>query len=331
MSAQLKPLRTDEEIKAVPLSEPVLVQLETPGPIDNGELQEPATPDGGDQHSAVKSLQDQLEALKAADKQRQQALERAENERKEALRLAKEREDEARRARSEREQSETDLIAAALAGAQAEVASAKQAYRVAMENVDYAAAAEAQEKIARAASNVQMYERAASEAAERQERRGTEPEPKPASPPSQTDVMAAIDADVRLLPKEKDWLKSHPEVMIDQALNSELGVAYNRAVRAGHVRGTEGYFKFLDEFMGYAKPAASPETSDQGYAIMAAPVTRDTPSLATGRTTSSQVHLSSDERDLARAMGVSETAWARQKLALEQDKRSNPEKYARRG
>lgn len=64
--------------------------------------------------------------------------------------------------------------------------------------------------------------------------------------------------------------------------------------------------------------------------MTAAPVSRDNRSVATGRaTTPTRIELSPAERQVARDMGISDTAYARGKLQLAANKAADPEKYAR--
>lgn len=314
MAPRLKPLRKDEELAAIPVDQPVLVEL---APEPSG-----AEPDKGAEREVddgVKTLEQQLAASKEAERQAQ------DRERAERLR-ADEAEAEANRVKSASVDTEKELLTNSLAGAQAESTSAKESFKKAFEAGDSDAMADAQEKIGRAAARVLQFEGAVAQFDEDAKAEKDRPEPK-------VDIITAIDRDTKLLPTERDWLKAHTEVLTDSATNRELSVGYDRAIKAGHKRGTTGYFKFLDQFMGYAEPDNEQEAEDTSErpSIMGAPVSRESRSSTTGQPLKgSQIRIEGEERALARSMGLTDAQWARGKQQLEANKRADPEKYARR-
>lgn len=321
MAPRLKPLKDPEELSAVPLSEPVMVELEV---AKTGQEEAPETEKPVQQDDGVKTLQDQLEAAKRATQAAQEQAERERKARTEAERTAAERTREVEQARSRAADTESDMIDSGLASAQRDMDAAKAAVRTAFEAGDPAALAEAQAKVGRAAADIRDFERAAAELADRKERSKQE------EPPRQERQLSpeeAIDANPGLMPAERTWLKEHMDAVLDQARNNELGVAYNRATKKGLVRGSPEYFKFIDEFMGYAKPAQS-ENEDES--IVSAPVSREnrTPS---GQVSGSRIILTPEQREFARTMGLSDVQYAQQVRALQQDKKANPDKYGMRG
>jgi hypothetical protein len=88
----------------------------------------------------------------------------AERERDEARR-------EAREATTRASETEADLIANGLQGAQAQVAAARAAIKTAFENSDAEGLADAQEKLSRASADIREFERAAASQAEREDAR----------------------------------------------------------------------------------------------------------------------------------------------------------------
>lgn len=317
----LKPLRKDEELFAIPLDEPVLVELE---PAATGEVVDepkPAPKPKGEKETAVEdgaaTLQAQMEEMRKANATREAKLAR---ERDEALRLA----DEHRRSAAD---SEADLIANGLQSAQSEAKSARAALKTAVETGDADAMADANERISRAAGDIRDFERAAAQQAAEAERRKTEPQQEQ----RRMSVEESIDARTDLTDGERKWLKEHQDAWVDPGRNQELGVAYGRAVKNGLVRGTAAYFEFIEEFMGYREPGKGDDDNrETGRSpTVSAPVSRDNRSHATGRTQSNQVTLSPEERQIARDMGITDTAYAKGKLQLAAAKQADPEKYAR--
>ncbi len=129
---------------------------------------------------------------------------------------------------------------------------------------------------------------------------------------------------------ERDWLLKHQEVLVDRQRGVELEAAYIRATRAGHHRGTDAYFQFLDHELGYQKPAPErePETEEEESTIMAAPVSRDNVSPSNGQAQqSNRVVLTPEQREFAKSMGISELSYAQNVLKLRQEKKNNPDKF----
>lgn len=304
MSTRLKPFRKDEELAAIPVDQPVLVEL---GPEPSGT--EPEKGADRDTDQGVKTLEEQLAASKEAER-------RADEGRRDAERRATEATAEA----------EKELLSNSLAGAQSEEAAAKEAFKKAFEAGDSDAMADAQSKIGRAAARILQFEGAVAQFEEEAKAEKDRPEP-------QVDIVTAIDRDPKLMAPERDWLKAHTETLTDTRLNRKLGVAYDEALAAGHKRGSDGYFKFLDQFMGYAKASDDEpdEDNSEKASHMSAPVSREATSSTSGRPTSpTRVTLTPAEREIARSMGVSDVNYAKGKLQLEANKKSDPEKFAAR-
>jgi hypothetical protein len=314
---KLRALSDDKAISAIPVDEPVLVELEPPATgadpegddtdvVEKPEKEKPAKPDAD---AGAKVLQTQMEEMRKAN-------ERLAREADEARR-------EAREARSGQADTEADLIANALQAAQREEAAAEQALQTAFDNGDSKALAEAQKRMGRASADIREYERAAAVQAQQADREKNAPVQRHAP----TDIIATIET-MQIMPAEKVWLKEHSDAILDPNRKVELDAAYFKATRQGIIRGTPAYFKFLESEMGYT--TAQTEDNDEGNTMTAAPVSRDNRSSQTGRVTSpNQVYLSPAEREQAKLIGVSDKAYAMGKQKMEAEKRSNPEKYAR--
>jgi hypothetical protein len=306
--AKMKALRSDDELSAVPLDQPVLVDLEPAG--DTVEVDEPEDKPVKvkEEDTGVNVLKEQLDALKranAAATERENAAnrraEQAERERAEAI--------------NNQSRTEADAVQSGLSGAQAELANAKLAAKQAGEAGDWEAQAEALSRVGRASSDIREFERAAATLADRKEER-TEPQRQQVQAP---DIISSIEGNPQLMASEKEWLKSHPEAYASR--NKELDVAYDRAMRQGLSRGTPDYFKFMDEFMGYAKPKA--EDDDMS---VSAPVSRNERG-GDGKPSNGKIMLTPEQREVAKSMGVSEVDYARQVQTLEQRRREDPDRY----
>lgn len=326
MAPRLKPIKDEKILSAIPLDEPVLVDL---GPIETGAAQEEevdvhkAKTDDGGEDPGVKALKDRM-----AEMERANATENA--------RLAKEAEDarrDAAAARAANADTEADLIATSLESAKTEQAAAKDALRTALEAGDYAAAADAQERMSVAAADVREFTRAAQVQTDRKATEAKATKDAADNPQRQQQqfatVEAAIDARTDLTDAERTWLKEHQDAWVDPIRNQELGTAYNRAIKAGHQRGTPAYFAFINDFMGYTQ-RTDDDAADQGSSFVAAPVSRDSRSASTGRpSTPQRITLTPEQRQLAKDMGLTDVQYARGVQQLDANKKADPEKFAR--
>jgi hypothetical protein len=340
MAPRLKPLKDPKDIAAVPLTQPVLVEIaptptgtETDAPAVDAKAPLVEKPEPQDDGAA--KLQKQLEDLKAADKLRQDEVARERKRADDALRQVHERDRQLADERVQREQAVTDNISSALSGAQAEQESAEAEYASAFQTQDPTAMAKAQGKIARAAAKVLNYEAASAELADRKKYADHQAQQRPQQQQqAPVDIVTAVNTNPGLLQTERDWLIKHQEVLVDPQRGKELEVAYIRATRKGHHRGTDAYFQFLDQELGYSDgKQAQAENQDQNgqqeeASIMSAPITREGVSLSSGQSQqSNRVVMTPEMREFAKSMGVTEEAYARQYLRLQADKKSNPDRY----
>lgn len=321
--SKLRALKTDEEIAAVPLSQPVLVELPASMASFEPEGGEDDTDAGGDkqpekivhgieQDDGAKRLQDDLEALK---RDRDAANARAD----EAIRIAADREEDNRRLREGRQQDETALINNGLAAAQAERDAAQAEFERAAEAGDFKAQAAANSKISRAEARILHFESGAAEIAERQT---DEPRRIETVRP---DFAANVRSNQNLMQSEKDWMIRNQDHFKDPDFNKRLDAAYAGAVaQPGLVRGTAEYFDYIEVKTGLRKSdRTSGNERDTG---VSAPPSRNERG-SDGRPTGGKVMLSPEQRDIARSMGVSETEYARQVQAFDVARKSDPEKY----
>lgn len=318
----LRALKTDEEISAIPLDQEILIELPS-ATIDEPDIPEPKTPKRTEPDAGAKTLQEQLEAAQAAQRASDERAARAERDATEARRLASEREREATEARARSASLEGDVISGGLSAAQAERDAAKQEFKRAFDAGDPDAMANAQSRMGRAEAKILTYEAGAAEIAERREAPAESQQQQTRQAPA--DPMAAIDTNPNLFAEEKVWLKAHPDAVTDTKRNNELVVAYERALRQGLVRGTPDYFAYLNEFMGYEKPANNQSNQERDRQVQAPPSRNDRGS--DGRPSNSTVSLSPEERKMAAELGVSEKSYAIGKQELAARKRSDPDKY----
>lgn len=328
--SKLRPLKTDEDLAAIPLDQPVLVELpsamaafEGDGGNDNADHKgkKPDTDDDG-----AKRLQSDLEALKAQSAADRLRADNADRDRAEAIRVAADREEENKRLRERSVADEDALISNSLRGAQAERDAAKTEFKRAAESGDFEAQADAQSKMSRAEAKILHFESGAADLAERKETAKNTPEPR--REPVRTDFAANVQANNNLMQSEKDWMIRNKDAFSDPDFNKKLDNAYLGAMnQAGLVRGTPEYFDFIEVKSGLKKPDQRQDNNDDERDVsVSAPPSRNERG-GDGRPTDSKIHLDGEERKLARSLGVTDTEYAREKQRLEVARRADPEKY----
>lgn len=314
--ATMKALRKDEDLANVPLSEPVLIDLNPEWQEVETEAEAKPAPKAKerDEDAGVNVLKEQLAALQEANRL-------TEERRLAAERRAENAERERDTAVTSQSRTEEDALQSGLAAAQAELETAKQQAKQAGDAGDWGAQAEALAKVGRASADIREFERAAATLADRKETGRVEQRQ---TTQATTDVNAMIDGNPQLLPAERTWLKSHPEAIMDISRNKELDVAYIKATRQGISRGTPDYFKFIEQEMGYTKTQAKEEDDDEMG--VSAPVSRNERG-SDGKPSNGKVMLTAEQRELAKNMGITEIEYARGVQELDRRRREDPEKY----
>lgn len=329
MPKQLRALKTDEEIAAIPLNEPVLVEL--PSAMSSFDDDEENTGQNisdnktGNEDDGAKRLQDDLEALKAQNARETARADKAERDRQEAVRIAADRDEENKQLRAGRESDESALITNGLAGAQTQRDAAKSEFERAFESGDAKAMAEAQSKIGRSEARILHFESGAAELQERKETRKTEPDTRTVER-QQPDFVAAVNANPGLLQAEKDWMIRNKDAFNDPDFNKKLDFAYQGAVSKGDlVRGSAAYFDFMERATGLKKVDHNKDDDERDLSVSAPPSRTERGS--DGHPTNGKIKLSVEQREIARSMGVSDIDYARQVQNFDAAKRADPEKY----
>lgn len=315
---RMKAVKSDEEAAQVPLTEPVMVELPSAAALPDAAVEKPSKKKEDD---PVDDTKKQIEDLRRANDERNTQLMR---ERDEANQRAAQATQFAQTLQTGKHASDIANVTSQLAAAQASQAAAEQDFVTAANNADAVAMAKAQSKIGRAAAEIlncealqaDLEERGTNEAAQRQNA--------PQRQVTSTDIMNGIDQSPNLTAKEKAWLKEHQECVIDASRSEELRVAHNRALRDGHARGTDGYFDYLESFLGYK---AKDDDGGEPFNNAAAPVNRS--AVNEGNITGSRITLTPEQRTMAKSLGVTDFEYAQQLIRLNQDKRENPERYGR--
>lgn len=263
------------------------------------------------------ALRKQLADLKAAEETRA-ARERA---------LEAERDEARRQAQQHQVQYQTDLeranlntILNAIEANKSEADRAQADYESAIADSDHKRAAEAQRRMSRAEAQIGQLEQG-KEVLEAQIQMA---EARAKEPPRTTDPVEASIA--RLPDPAKAWLRKNREYMTDQRKNAKIQALHWQVIDEGHDAFSTGYFESLETHLGMRekpKPKTEevrePEPARRNPPV-SAPVTRDVPSVTTGKPASTRVTLSPAEREAAKFSGITEQEYAKQKLRLQQEK-----------
>ncbi len=200
-----------------------------------------------------------------------------------------------------------DMLNTAIENSGIASSQAKADYQKALEAGDYAKAAEAQERLADVRANLLRLQERKAEV----ETRGPAPQQR------QVNTSDPVELAVRGMSRPSaDWVRAHPEFIRDAALTQKMVRADARAFGEGVNRDTPEYFERVEQILGLREAPKAPEAKQEAQRVsVGAPVSRDTPSLATGQPKATTIRLSAEERATARDMGMTDREYAIEKAA----------------
>lgn len=279
----------DEEIEVTVEGEDKAV--DAAGLEPDAKKDEPAEPDAD-----VEALRKQLEELKSA---REQSQNRALEAERRAVQAAQQLES----LRHSNVQTNLDALATAMGAAQIEIDAAKQDILIAGHNQDFSALADAQDRLAAARTRFITLEN--SKVLHEQHK------PEPRDP---------IESNPNLSYEEKAWLRKHPDAINDHRQFQRLNAAYYDAVEKNLTRGSDAYFEFLEERLGYRK-------ADQGHAaertensaMVAAPPSKGGNTGGGGGKT--RFTLTKEEAEIAKLAGITPAEYVKQREYLNERKK----------
>jgi hypothetical protein len=292
---------------------------EKPTPVETkAPPVEKAAKDPGIDPDVVSSLRKQIDQLQAETQAERSARMVAEQEAQKATRIAH---GAAQHAQASRHQ----LVEGYIRQAAAREDQIKDKIKSALEAGDYTAVSNLQMEAAKVAARKLQYEDTLSDLETEAKRPVIEPmERKPVADSFEDSIK-------NLSEKSKAWLRDHRECITDEVKNAEVLLADKQARRQGMQPDTPEYFQFIEEKLGYRQKAEAVETTDDGVEIIeaapvkrqsmpAAPVSRD--SRPNGKPSNpSQYRLSKAEVEIAEAMGMSPTEYAKYKIQAEREGR----------
>jgi hypothetical protein len=155
-------------------------------------------------------------------------------------------------------------------------------------------------------------------------------QPRFADEPQQKPSTEQIIASSQLPERAKTWLRQHPEYISDPSKNSTIIALHDTAKRqAGGAEWTDMYFEKMEDLLGMRpepqrnsngtqRPSATlrngaPARQQYSGPAVSAPPHRDVPSMTTGRPQSFRAPMTAAEAEIARAAGVSDGEYQKQK------------------
>lgn len=190
-------------------------------------------------------------------------------------------------------------------------------YSEAMSVGDYSKAAEIQETMGTNAAKLMELERG---------RAHMERAPKVVAPelPRHSDPVEELAS--QLSPRSADWVRRHPQCVTDPRMYQKMVAAHNLAVADGYQPDSDDYFCVIEDTLRINRRQAAEYDEDptsgaakvtQRRAPPAAPVSRN----GNGTGSRNSAHLTREEKETARDLGMTEEAYARNKALLKKEGR----------
>jgi hypothetical protein len=286
------------------------------------EIEQPAAAEKKDEIEVVKveesskkddlSTEDGIEALRRQLEEERSARIAAEN----AANAAKQH---AYKAQNEVADTNLHLINNAIESVKVNTQNLKAAYAQAMAAGDYDSAADIQQTMAENSAKLLQLE---------QGKQALEEAPKPQAPaPVQSDPVEALAS--QLSPRSAQWVRAHPEYARNPNLYRKMIAAHELAVADGLEADTNDYFDSIEATLRIRQNAAASSDASADAAKVtqrrtappAAPVSRSG-NAGTGNRPN-VVRLTSDEREMAKMMGMTDQEYAKNKLALQREGKLN--------
>lgn len=314
-SSKKEPEVEIEKEETAPEAEAPEIEIRVEGDVPSTTSPDGASVEPPRQEEDVEALRQQIEALKAAqDTSKTRAAEAERQAQQAAAQLAA--------MRQNAEASQYDSVVTMLGAAQMEVDSAKRDIVLAGAAQDYAALADAQERLAAAKAHMIGLE---------QSKNSYESQAK--NPPKPT-VEQMIDANTNLSWDERNWLKQHPEAMTDPGKNARLNAAYFEAMDRNLQRGSRDYFEFIEEKLGYREAPKQQEPvrqqQEESSIMVAAPPSKSVPEGSGAGGKKNVFTLTKEEAEVAKLAGITPQEYVKQREVLIKQKRISPGDYPER-
>lgn len=289
--------------------------------IELDDVNKPAKTDEKDDIKVVKAEETSAKTEIVGEEGIEELKRRLEAERQlriEAEKRAREYAHRETSARNEVQDSNLTLVTNAIETVKQNNSILKSNYREAMSVGDFDKAAEIQEALSSNAAKLLQLE---------QGKQALESMPKQ-QPQMPVDPVEALAS--QLSPRSAAWLRRNPECATDQRLFQKMIAAHNLAMADGIEPDSDEYFEFVEGTINLKKTAPKridPVSDEDPTSAAAKPMQRRTSPPAApvtrGGERSNVVRLTSQEREMAQMMGMSDKEYAIHKLALQKEGKLN--------
>jgi len=243
-------------------------------------------------------------------------LEKERTGRQQAEQQAARARDDAAAARYHQQNAQLDGLLNAIGAASAEQDAAEKELETAYMANDASAIARAQRKLSAASARQVQYE-TQKQLFDQRQHQTRQQHQRPI-----TDIETALNNMPGLYGTEIDWLRKHPDLVLDQAKNRRLVVYFDEGVERGLERGSPEFQRYLEDRLGIADHSRTNNRRDDPEPRYAAPVSRDRSGLDLDPSEMrGQVRLSPSQIEAARMAGISLEEYAKQYLILQAHKR----------
>lgn len=280
-----------------------------------------------------KDKSDDIQVLKAEDAPKSREIEpeegleslKAQLERERATRIelerrAKELAHLTAAAKNETQDTNLHLVANAIETVKQNSAVLKRNYAEAMSSGDYDRAAELQEAMSVNSAKLLQLE---------QGKVALENAPKQQAPEIPVDSDPVERMASSLSPRSAAWIRANPQFARDPRLTQKMLAAHNLAVADGIAPDTDEYFESVESVLKVRRsepshqdvdPMADAAKPTQRRSVPpAAPVSRS----STPGSRPNVVRLTAQEREMAQMMGMTDSEYAKNKLALQKEGKLN--------
>jgi len=255
-----------------------------------------------------------LEALKS-----QLALERS--QRIEAEKAANEARSNAHRAQSEVQDTNLSLVTNA-------IETVKQSNDILKANLSAAYASGDYDRVAEIQLDMSANSAKLLQLESGKQALSAQPKPQAPEPYHNSDPVEALARS--LSAPSADWVRRHPEYARNQRLLQQMIAADGLAQARGYIADSPDYFADVEKTLGLSLPGEEPiddsalseasKPTQRRSAPPAAPVTRSGEATSTGK---NRVRLTSEQIEMAEAMGQTPAEYARELLKIRQESRLN--------
>lgn len=294
-----------------------------------GEVTPPVVDDS--MESGIEALRQQIvaaeETRKQIEKERDEARRLGEGERQareEAERRAQHFSADAQTKARTASDAQYDSVVNGLAAAQGELTAAKGMLKTAMSEGDFDKVAELSGEIGLVAARVREFEGGKAMLEDR--RKNGEPASQQQGDPKEAYIQ-------KMPPRTAAWLRRNDRFFTDMKFQQMVQGAHNLAVGRGVPAESDDYFRFVEEQVGLRQPeplaavtppavivppaaTAATTTAPRQSSIPAAPPAGSTASVTRPSAGGNTIKLSPEEREVCRVNGITEAAYAKQKIAL---------------